>query len=248
MAEFEQIGCEHEGVPLAGFAARPSAGGERLPTVLAIPGAAGGALRMRMTVSKLAELGYLAAAVSMYDAREDATDEQTAGRLATELMQAPDRLRARAIRWFETVATLPGANPDRVAAIGYCFGGKCVLELARGGADAKAVVSYHGLLGTHAPARPGDIKGEVAAYCAGHDPYVPLDDVDALRGELTEAGVPHQITLFSEAQHAFTDPDAASHGREGIAYDALAERVSWAGTIALLDMKLRQRGSGQAVT
>jgi dienelactone hydrolase len=238
--EFQQIGCEHEGVPLAGFAARPQSG-DRLPTVLAFPGAAGGAMRMRMTVSKLAELGYLAAAVSMYDAREDGTDETTAGRLFMELIEDPDRLRSRAMAWFDAVAALPGADPDRVAAIGYCFGGKCVLELARSGADAKAVVSYHGLLRTHAPARHGDIKGEVAAYCAGRDPYVPVEDIDALRAELTDAGVAHQITLFSDAQHAFTDPEADSHGREGIAFDALAERVSWAGTIELLDVKLRQR-------
>ncbi|MEO6091878.1 MAG: dienelactone hydrolase family protein [Novosphingobium sp.] len=240
LAEFQQIGCEHEGVPLAGFAARPPSG-DRLPTVLAFPGAAGGALRMRMTVSKLAELGYLAAAVSMYDAREDASDEKAAGRLFMELIKAPDRLRSRVRTWFDAVAALPGADPDRMAAIGYCFGGKCVLELARGGADVKVTIAYHGLLTTDAPARPGDIKGEVAAYCAGRDPFVPVADIDALRGELTEAGVPHQITLFSDARHAFTDPEADSHGRAGIAFDALAERISWAGTVELLDMKLRDR-------
>ena len=239
MEGFEQISCEHDGVSLAGFVARP-ASGDSFPTVLVFPGAAGGALRMRMTVSKLAELGYLAAAVSMYDARQDASSDRAAGKLYQELLEAPQRLRARTVRWFEAVAALSGVDPGRMAAIGYCFGGQCVLELARSSADLKAVVSYHGTLSTAAPARPGDIKGEVAAYCAGRDHFSPIEDIDVLRAELTAASVPHQITLFSEASHGFTDPDAASLGRPEIAYDPLAERISWAGTVELLDMKLHQ--------
>ena len=243
MPQFLDIGCEHEGVPLAGFAARPAqTSAAALPAVIAFPGAAGGERRMRLTVTRLAELGYFAAAVSMYDARIDARDEQVAGRLFMELIDAPERLRARARAWFDAFAALPGVDPARLAAIGYCFGGKCVLELARSGADAKAVVSYHGLLRTHAPARAGDIKGHVAAWCAGRDPYAPLADVDALRQELAAVAVPHQVTVFSDAEHAFSDPDAASHQQVGIAYDPIADQVSWAGTIALLGATLRAPG------
>jgi dienelactone hydrolase len=238
MPQFHEFACEHEGVPLNGFYARPVNGATIAPGVIAFPGAAGGATRMKTTVTKLAELGYVAAAVSMYDARVDATDENIAGEQFMQLLSAPARLRDRARLWLDTFAALDGVDSGRIATLGYCFGGKCVLEIARSGADVKATVSYHGLLTTHAPAVPGAIKGPVAAYCAGRDPYVPPADIEGFRQELTNAGVPFQVTEFSDAYHAFTDPDAASHAREGIAFDPLAEAVSWAGTVALLEREL----------
>jgi dienelactone hydrolase len=239
--EFHEIACEHEGVPLSGYYARPANGAARAPAVIAFPGAAGGATRMKMTVTKLAELGYLAAAVSMYDVRVDGTDENVAGEQFMQLLSAPEKLRDRARLWFDTFAVLDGVDPGRIATLGYCFGGKCVLEIARSGADVKATVSYHGLLTTHAPAAPGAIRGPVAAYCAGRDPYVPPADIEGFRKELSDAGVSFQVTEFSDAYHAFTDPDAASHAREGIAFDPLAEAVSWAGTVALLERELAPR-------
>jgi dienelactone hydrolase len=236
--EFHEFACEHEGVPLSGFYARPASGAATAPGVIAFPGAAGGATRMKMTVTKLAELGYVAAAVSMYDARVDTTDENVAGEQFMQLLSTPERLRDRARTWLEAFAALKGVDPARIATLGYCFGGKCVLEIARSGADVKATVSYHGLLTTHAPAAPGAIRGPVAAYCAGRDPYVPPADIEAFRQELGNAGVSFQVTEFSDACHAFTDPDAATHAREGIAFDPLAEAVSWAGTVALLEREL----------
>jgi dienelactone hydrolase len=92
---------------------------------------------------------------------------------------------------------------------------------------------------THAPARAGDIKGLVAAYNAGRDFFVPPSDVDAFRSELLGAGVPFHITEFSQARHGFTDPEAAWHDNPNIAFDPLAEAVSWAGTVALLQQELR---------
>ncbi len=129
-------------------------------------------------------------------------------------------------------------DAQRVAAIGYCFGGFCVLELARAGADVKAVVSYHGLLSTSLPAQRGAIKGEVVVYTGAKDPHAPHEHVEALRKELDAAEAHHQITVFSEAFHSFTDPDADALGMPGIAYNALADRVSWAGTLAVLEAVL----------
>ena len=126
----------------------------------------------------------------------------------------------------------------RSAARGCCFGGMCVLELARSGADVRAVVSYHGILTTQAPARKGEVKCDVAAYCGAHDPYAPMDTIDGLRRELAEAEARHQIMIFGEAAHSFTDPNAASMGMPGIEYNAIADRVSWAGTLALLEAVL----------
>ena len=83
------------------------------------------------------------------------------------------------------------------------------------------------------------MRGEILAWCGALDPFAPPEQVDALRSELTAAGVKHQIMVFSEAAHSFTDPDAASAGRPGIAYHEVADRVSWAGTLALLETTLQ---------
>ena len=111
-----------------------------------------------------------------------------------------------------------------------------VLELARSGADIKAVVSYHGLLTTHARAEPGAVRAHVVAYCGAGDPFAPLADVDDFRREMIDAGVrDYQITLFGGAKHGFTDPEAAQLGLEGVEFDALSCDLSWSGTLELLN-------------
>jgi dienelactone hydrolase len=236
MQPVETMRCEHDGLALEGFAAIPP-GGSRQPAVLVMHSALGLRHMMKEKVALLAEQGYAAFATDMYGVGADLGSPEAAGRHYMELMDNPDRLRQRTVAWFEAVAARDDVDPRRIAAIGYCFGGKCVLELARSGADVKAVVSYHGILTTHAPARAGDIKGEVAAYCGLKDPYAPLADIEALRRELTAASARYQITEFAEAAHGFTDPQAEG-GQPGIAYNAIADRVSWAGTLALLQVAL----------
>ncbi len=238
MSDFTPISCEHDGVVMEGFMAVPDGAQGPLPAVMMFPGATGTGPTFERTARALAELGYLAIGINVYGRDDDISTAEAAGRHFMTLLENPQLLRARIVEWFEHVASLADADPDRIAAIGYCFGGKCVLELARSGADVKTVVSYHGLLTTHAPAQAGTVMAEVVAYCAGKDPYAPIEHVDQLREELSAAGVRHQITVFSDAEHSFTDPD--HHGMQpGIAYDPLAHRISWAGTLALLDFKLK---------
>ena len=110
-----------------------------------------------------------------------------------------------------------------------------MLELARSGADVKAIISFHGLLPTSRPAAPGTVDGNVAIYAGGKDPYAPPEQVEAVRDELTAAGAHLQVTVFADAYHGFTDPDSSAMGQEDIAYNATADRVSWAGTLALLE-------------
>lgn len=171
----------------------------------------------------------------MYGGGVTHKDSQGAAASMMPLMRNPALLRARIIAWYEHMKTLPGVDASRAGAIGYCFGGQCVLELARSGADAKAVVSYHGLLTTALKAEPGAVKAYVAAYTGARDPYAPYNDVQALREELLTGGAAWQITEFGEVYHAFTDPDANIQPIPGLAYDPLADKVSWAGTLALLE-------------
>lgn len=238
MQEFETVRCEHNGVQLEGFSLAPDGDGP-FPTVLLFPGATGTTEANKARMRELAGQGFLTIATDMYGADSDMSSDEAAGRHFMRLLEDPDLLRARTTVWFEAAARNRLADAERIAAIGYCFGGRCVLELARSGADVKAVVSFHGLLTTHAPAQSGAIRGEVVAYCAGRDPYAPVDHVEMLRRELADAKARHQITLFSEAEHSFTDPDAASHRRDGISYHPLADRLSWEGTLALLNYTLK---------
>jgi dienelactone hydrolase len=120
--------------------------------------------------------------------------------------------------------TQSGARP----AIGFCFGGLCVLELARSGAEVAGVVSFHGILRTDRLARAGDIKGKVLACHGAADPFVPAEEVTGFQRELTEAGVDWHLLVNGGAGHGFTNPGATNVGVPGVAYDANAERRSFA--------------------
>ena len=237
MGELSEIVCEHEGAMLRGRICRPDAPGPH-PGVLVVHNAFGLGEHMREVIRQLAAEGYVALAVDMFGEAAYSEDEAVVGGLVAPLWGNPERLRARMAAWQAVLEAHAEVLPGRIAALGYCFGGMCVLEAARGGGGLRAVVSYHGILKTPAPAVPGAVRAHVSVYTGGRDPHVPAEDVAALRAELTAAGADWQITEFAAACHAFTDPAAADPER-GRLYDALADRVSWAGTLAMLDLKLR---------
>jgi dienelactone hydrolase len=239
MTQFQTITCEHAGTHLEGCVARPAGSGP-FPTVMVMHSANGLRHQVRGTIQKLAALGYLAIATDMYGPDAQNGPPEASHQAYAAIHAAPGTVRARTLAWLEAVRAHDDVDPARIAAIGYCFGGHCVLELARAGADLQAVVSYHGTLQTHARAEPGAVKCEVAAYCGALDPFAPMHEIDELRQEMIDAGARYQITVFGEAAHSFTDPDAASMGMEGIRYDQMADRMSWTGTLALLEQTIGQ--------
>ncbi len=230
------VTLEHRDVVLRGELFGGEADGPR-PGVLVMHNALGLGTQVREVAAKLADLGYAALATDMFGAEVDG-DPAKAGAYFAALRDQPDLLRDRLQAWHDALTSLPQVDPDRTAAIGYCFGGFCVLELARSGADVRAVASFHGLLTTQRPAQPGMIRGQVAAWCGGQDPFVPPEHVEAFRAEMAAAHVASQVTVFSRAAHGFTDRDAGALGRAGVAYEPLADKVSWAGTLALLEATL----------
>lgn len=239
MTGFDSLDCEYAGVRMHGLVARPTAMSGDIdrsaaaPAVLMIPGATGPSDGFYQAMRDIAARGWTAIAADMYGDDADISTPASAGVHFAALMQNPEQLRARVTAWFETLRAVPYVDPERIAAIGYCFGGKCVLELARSGAPVRTVTSFHGLLGTHAPAAPGSISAKIAVWTGGQDPYAPPADVEALRSELDAAGADYQLTIFARAAHAFTDPDHDGIA-PGIVYDATAHRIAWEGTIALL--------------
>jgi dienelactone hydrolase len=232
MSDFAAMECTHGETTMDGFVAMPEGTGPHA-AVLLFPGATGTGPTFEKRARELAALGYLAVGINVYGKGADLSSEQAAGAHFMALLQQPDEIRARVLAWVDALAAREDVDAARMAAIGYCFGGKCVFELARGGGDVKAVVGFHGLLETHAPAQKGEVKARVVAWCAGQDPYAPAEHIDGFRAEMAAAGVAHQVTVFSDAQHSFSDPDHDGL-QPGIAYDAVADAVSWAGTVAFL--------------
>lgn len=226
--------CDHDGVQLDGLIALPDGEGP-FAAVLVMHNALGMGPQVRETAVKLSELGYAAIVTDMYGGGAAAgLPLQEAGAAYARLREAPDLLRARAVHWFETVASHSKIDADHVSAIGYCFGGQCVLELARSGAHVRLVSSFHGILTTHAPAERGAVKARVLAWCGGQDPYASAADIEALRRELESAQADHEVIVFGSAQHNFTDPNAHALNMAGIAYDAHAHQKSWEGTVKAL--------------
>ncbi len=238
MQQLTAVELEHSGAVLTGQAAFPASDGPH-PAVLVMHNALGIGDHVRGVTRRLADLGYVAVATDMYGGGAPAGDPVVNGAAFELVMKNPALLRERVVAWFDRVSALPEVDAGRVAAIGFCFGGTCVLELARSGAAAQAVVSYHGILTSKQPMQPSAFSGEVTAFCGAKDPYAPLDHIDGLRAELSAAGARYTITTFGEAQHGFTDPAADGMGREGIAYNAMADRLSWATTVELLDAVLK---------
>jgi dienelactone hydrolase len=115
----------------------------------------------------------------------------------------------------------------RLAAIGYCFGGTTVLELARSGAEVRGVVSFHGGLDTPNPGDAKNIKGAVLALHGADDPHVPPRQVAAFEEEMRSAGVDWQMIVYGGAVHGFTNPANGSNPSTGVAYDEKADRRSW---------------------
>ncbi|MFM6933358.1 MAG: dienelactone hydrolase family protein [Novosphingobium sp.] len=237
MKNLRAVELEHGGSVLTGQTAFPEDDGPH-PAVLVMHNALGIGDHVRGVALKLADLGYVAVATDMYGGGAPAGDPVVNGAEFERIMKDPALLRARVVAWFDRVSAMPEVDAGRVAAIGFCFGGTCVLELARSGAAARAVVSYHGILTSQQPMQPGAFAGEVAAFCGAQDPYAPLAHIEGLRAEMEGAGARYAITTFGEAQHGFTDPAADSMGREGIAYNALAARLSWAATVEFLQIAL----------
>ena len=182
---------------------------------------------VEMRARKLAEMGYVAFALDMYGKGVRPKTPREAAAQAGIYKRDRQLMRARVRAGLEVLRASPLCNPRRVAAIGYCFGGSCVLELARSGADIAGVVSFHGGLDTPTPADARNIRCKVLVLHGGDDPHVPRKDVEAFEDAMRAGGVDWQLVVYGGAVHAFTNPDAGNDKSRGAAYDAQADRRSW---------------------
>jgi len=177
--------------------------------------------------AQLASLGYIAFAADMYGKGVTTTDPAEATKLSTKIYSDNKLMRDRAQSALDQLKKDPHADPNRIAAIGYCFGGACALELARSGAPLAAIVSFHGNLATKTPDDAKKIKGKVLICTGADDSFVPATQIADFEDEMRKAGVDWQLISYGGAHHAFTNPDADSFKIPNIAYNAAADKRSW---------------------
>ena len=194
----------------------------------------GGLVELTKTIARrLAEAGYVAFAMDYYGDGEPLSDMNQVMTRLGPWMADPTGIRAIAAEALGVLARQPQTDPARLAAIGYCFGGTTALELARSGADLKAVVGFHSGLAT---ARPHDAKaiGAKVLTCIGaDDPIIPPEQRLAFEKEMNEGGVDWRMNVYGGAGHSFTNPGAGALGRPGFGYHEATDRRSWA---AMMDL------------
>lgn len=176
---------------------------------------------------QLAQLGYTALAVDIYGKGVRPKDNDEAAKQAGYYKENRDVLRRRAMAGFEALKKDKTVDPNRIAAIGYCFGGTTVLEMARAGMPLSGVVSFHGGLSTNMPASKGEVKAKVLVLHGADDPFVPPAEVEGFTKELNAADVDWQMVSYSGAVHSFTKKDAGNDNSKGAAYNERADKRSW---------------------
>jgi dienelactone hydrolase len=176
---------------------------------------------------QLAELGYIAFAADIYGKGIRPETNEEAAAQAGIYRSDRELLRDRANAGLQVLQVHPLTLPQKTAAIGYCFGGGTVLELARSGAPVAGVVSFHGNLDTPDPTDAQKIQGQVLVLHGADDPSVPMEQVQDFIQEMQNAEVNWQLVMYGEAVHSFTDPNAGDDPSKGSAYNAEADRLSW---------------------
>jgi len=223
----ENIQYKDGDVTLHGFVAYDDQASGKRPGVLVMPEAFGLGPHAKQRAERIAQLGYVALAGDPYGNGLIAKDLQEAMKHAGPLREDPVKFRQRARVALERLAALPQVDPNRLAAIGFCMGGTFALELARDGAALRGIVSFHGGLETKRPAAAGGIKAKLLVCTGADDPFVPVTQVNAFAEEMTKSGADWQIVSYGGTVHSFTNPDAASAGVPGLAYNKLADQRSW---------------------
>jgi len=211
---------------LRGFLATPSAKGQ-LPGVLIVHQWKGLGEFERNKAKDLAALGYVALAVDIYGKGVRPKTPQEAGAQSGKYKGERALYRQRLLAGLRRLKEEKAVDPERIGAIGFCFGGTGVLELARSGANVAGVVSFHGGLDSPTPEDARQIKGKVLVLHGANDPLVPDTQLLAFMKEMRDAKVDWQLVAYGGAVHAFTDPGAVKYKSQAVGYHPKSDRRSW---------------------
>lgn len=212
---------------LEGYLAYDDAVTGQRPGVLVVHEWTGLGKYVRNRAAQLAEMGFVAFAADIYGKGIRPNSREEAGKEAGKYLSDRKLLRLRVIAGLEKLLKQPQVDSTRVAAIGYCFGGTTVLELAKSGAKLNGVISFHGGLSSENPSDGKNIKAKVLVLHGADDPRVPQQQVAAFQEEMRKGGVDWYMVSYGGAVHSFTNPDAGNDPGTGNAYNEKADRRSW---------------------
>ena len=212
---------------LKGFLAYDDATTDKRPAVIIVHEWWGLNDYVKRRAQDVAKLGYVAFAADMFGDGKTTTDPKEAGKLAGSVKSDPKVELARAQAALDVLKKRPEVETNRIAAMGYCFGGSVALDMARAGWPLAGVVSFHGALATKTHAEAGKVKAKILACHGADDPMVPADEVMGFQDEMRKAKADWVFTSYANAVHAFTNPDADKFGIPGVAYNEKADKRSW---------------------
>ena len=211
-----------------GFLAYDETKSGRRPGVLLVHEAFGLGEHVIEKAKMIAGLGYVAFAADMFGDRMQVTEMPKAIEIIMDLLGNPPKLLARAGAALDVLRERPEVDAARLGAIGFCFGGSTVLQLARSGTDLKGVVSFHGGLQTQAPAKAGAVKAGVLVCTGADDPMIPPDQVVAFENEMRTARADWQVISYGNTMHSFTNKQADGSLNPAIVYNEKTDKRSWA--------------------
>jgi len=212
---------------LEGYLIKDSELKSKAPGVLVVHDWLGLTEKTKQKGRELAKLGYVVFAADIYGQGVRPTDPKAAGAEAGKYKSDRKLFRRRLNLALEELEKSKGVDRARVAAIGYCFGGTGVIELARSGAKLKGVVSFHGGLDSPEPSLGAKIKTSILALHGADDPFVPENDLAAFEAEMRNHKIDWQLVKFGGAVHSFTDKTAGTDNAKGAAYNEVADKRSW---------------------
>lgn len=223
----ETVEYWHGDVALEGYLAYDDAREGQRPGILVVHEWKGVGAHVKANADKLAALGYVALAVDIYGKGVRPVSNEQAGAEAGKYKKDRALLRGRILAGLDRIKQHPRVDPDRIAAIGYCFGGTTALELARSGAPVAGVVSFHGGLDSPTPSDAKNIKAKVLVLHGADDPLVSPAEIAGFQDEMRKGGVDWQMISYGGAVHSFTNPEAGQDPSRGIAYNERAARRAW---------------------
>lgn len=224
-----------DGTTLQGFIAYDDAVHGKRPGILVVHEWWGHNAYARSRARQLAELGYTALALDMYGNGKTAEHPKEAGEFAGAVAGNLPLAKARFEAALKTLKREPTVDAGHIAAIGYCFGGGIVLQMARLGEDLDGVVSFHGSLASDIHPQKGHVKAAVRVFQGADDPFVKPEDIETLKHDMKAAGVDFRFVSYPGVKHSFTNPDATELGKRfglPLVYDAQADQDSWRQTQA----------------
>jgi dienelactone hydrolase len=226
----EEVTYESDGIKLQGYLAYDTSTKDKRPGVLVVHEWWGHNEYARKRARMLAGLGYTALAVDMYGDGKQADHPEDAAAFSSEVAKDFPKAKARFMAAMEVLMKHTSVDAGRIGAIGYCFGGSVVLNMARAGVDLKGVVSFHGVLSPASPAKPGVVKARVLVCHGAADTFTPQNDIDDFRKEMKDAKVDLVFKEYADAKHSFTNPEADEKAEKfgmGLAYNEKADKQSW---------------------